>query len=176
MIYLEIITIILIGLSLSIDAFCLTLMYGLLNLPKKTIIVTSCSIGLFHYFMPLIGHKIGKLLPFNSKYILIIVFIFILLEMIKSLKEEKAEYNLTLINIVIFSFLVSFDSLTVGIGLNYITKNIYLASSIFTIISGTLTYLGFILGKYLNNKSKLNSKIFGIILIVAIIVYLICKP
>lgn len=34
---MEIITLIIIGLSLSIDAFSLSLAYGLLNIPKKTI-------------------------------------------------------------------------------------------------------------------------------------------
>lgn len=175
MINIEIFTIIVIGISLSIDAFCLTLMYGLLNIPKSTIIITSCSIGIFHYFMPLIGYKIGNLIPINSKYILIVVLILILIEMIKSIKEEKIEHNLTLLNILIFSFLVSFDSLTIGVGINYLTSNINLACTIFTIISGLGTYMGFILGKYLSNKSKTNSKLFGILLIFIIIVYLLCK-
>ena len=111
---MEIITIILLGISLSLDAFTLSLAYGLLNIPKKNIILTSISVGIFHFIMTTLGHNLGdlinKIVKINSKYVLILVLIIILIEMIKSLNEEFEEHNLNLINIIIFSLLVSFDS------------------------------------------------------------------
>lgn len=176
---MKIITLIIIGLSLSVDAFTLSLAYGLLNIPRKKIICTSLSVGIFHFIMPLIGALIGDILTeminVNSKYILITVLIIILIEMIKSLKEKNEEYDLTFINILIFSSLVSFDSFSLGIGLKYITENIYIGSIIFSILSCTFTYLGFRLGKYLSNKSEKNVKIIGIILISFTIAYFLFK-
>jgi len=176
---LNIITLIIIGLSLSMDAFTLSLAYGLINIPKKTIITTSISVGIFHFIMPilgsLIGHVLTDMIHVNSKYILITVLLIILIEMIKSLKEHNEESNLSLINIIIFSFLVSFDSFSIGIGLEYITNNILLGSTIFSILSSLFTYLGFKLGKYLSEKTEKYAKITGIILITFTCIYFILK-
>ncbi len=177
---MEIITIILLGISLSLDAFTLSLAYGLLNIPKKNIILTSISVGIFHFIMTTLGHNLGdlinKIVKINSKYVLILVLIIILIEMIKSLNEEFEEHNLNLINIIIFSLLVSFDSFSLGIGLIYITNKIILSAIIFTFLSATFTFLGFLLGKYLNKSIGKKVKIIGIILIFILLMYFICKP
>jgi len=105
---LEIITLLLIGLSLSVDTFTLSLAYGLLNIPKRKIIMISGLVGIFHFIMPLIGYLISdllnKVININFKYTLVIVLAFIVIEMIKSLKEEtEKEYDLNLLNIIILS-------------------------------------------------------------------------
>ncbi len=176
---MEIITLIIIGLSLSIDAFSLSLAYGLLNIPKKTIISTSITVGIFHFIMPILGMLLGNIitdtLNLDSKYILLTILILILIEMIKSLKEENKEHELNIINILIFAFLVSFDSFTLGIGIKYITSNIFLASIVFMILSSLFTFLGFILGKYLTKKATYKIKLIGIILLLVVIMYFLCK-
>lgn len=176
---MEIITLIIIGLSLSIDAFSLSLAYGLLNIPKKTIISTSITVGIFHFIMPILGMLLGNIitdtLNLDSKYILLTILILILIEMIKSLKEENKEHELNIINMLIFAFLVSFDSFTLGIGIKYITSNIFFASIIFMILSSLFTFLGFILGKYLTKKATYKIKLIGIILLLGVIMYFLCK-
>lgn len=176
---MEIITLIIIGLSLSIDTFSLSLAYGLLNIPKKTIISTSITVGIFHFIMPILGILLGTIitdtLNLDSKYILLTILILIQIEMIKSLKEENKEYEINIINILIFAFLVSFDSFTLGIGIKYITSNIFLASTIFMILSSLFTFLGFILGKYLTKKATYKIKLIGIILLLVVILYFLCK-
>lgn len=176
---MEIITLIIIGLSLSIDAFSLSLAYGLLNIPKKTIISTSITVGIFHFIMPILGMLLGNIitdtLNLDSKYILLTILILILIEMIKSLKEENKEHELNIINMLIFAFLVSFDSFTLGIGIKYITSNIFLASIVFMILSSLFTFLGFILGKYLTKKATYKIKLIGIILLLGVIMYFLCK-
>lgn len=176
---MEIISLIIIGLSLSIDAFTLSLAYGLLNISRKKILVTSVSVGIFHFIMPLcgltIGHILTSMIHVNSKYILITVLLIILLEMIKSFNEKNTEHELSIINILIFSSLVSFDSFSVGIGLEYITNKIFLGSIVFSLLSFTFTYLGFKLGKYLSQKADKYAKIIGIILLIITIIYFIIK-
>ena len=176
---MEIITLIIIGLSLSIDAFSLSLAYGLLNIPKKTIISTSITVVIFHFIMPILGMLLGNIitdtLDLDSKYILLTILILILIEMIKSLKEENKEHELNIINMLIFAFLVSFDSFTLGIGIKYITSNIFFASIIFMILSSLFTFLGFILGKYLTKKATYKIKLIGIILLLVVIMYFLCK-
>lgn len=162
------------------DAFTLSLTYGLLSIPKKRVLLVSLSVGIFHFIMPLLGMQVGNVISMiintNFKIILILVLVIILIESIKSLRdEEEKEYNLNFINIIIFSLLVSFDSFSVGIGLKYVTDNIYLGSLIFTILSSMFTYLGFTLGRILKKKAAKNSKLLGIILLSITIVYFICK-
>ena len=103
---MQLLTIFLIALSLSIDTFTLSLTYGLIVIPKKTCITTSLTVGIFHFIMPLLGYKLGNILKtyvnINEKYILIIVIILIIIEMIKSLNEETKEHKLNLLNILLF--------------------------------------------------------------------------
>lgn len=176
---MEIITLIFIGLSLSIDAFSLSLAYGLLNIKKSKILITSITVGIFHFIMPFLGHKfcelLEKIIKIDYKVVLIAILIFILIETIKSLKESTEEYSLTFLNIIIFAFLVSFDSFTIGLGLKFITNKILLSMIIFSVLSFSFTYTGFILGKYLSEKTGKLAKIIGIILLSITIVYFICK-
>ena len=51
-----IINIILIAVSLSIDAFVLATAYGINNIKVKKAIITAVVVGTFHFFMPLIGN------------------------------------------------------------------------------------------------------------------------
>ena len=177
---MQILTLILIGLSLSIDAFTLSMAYGLLKVPKKQIILTSLSVGLFHFFMPLIGFsintKLDKYIEINEKLVLTIILILILIEMIKSFNEENEYHELKLTTILTFSFLVSIDAFTLGLGLEYITNDIYSSSLIFMSLSGIFTFLGFNLGKYTRTKFKKYSKLVSIIVLLLITVYIICKP
>lgn len=177
---MQIISLILIGLSLSIDAFTLSMAYGLLKIPKNQILLTSISVGLFHFIMPLLGYKTNNLInnyiQINEKLVLIIILILIIIETIKSYNETKEYHSFKLINILTFSFLVSIDSFTLGIALNYITSHKCLASFIFMIISSSLTFIGFNLGKYARTKFEKKSKLLSIIILLLIIVYIICKP
>lgn len=176
---LEQLTIILIAISLSIDAFTLSVAYGLLNIKKKKIIITSITVGIFHFFMPLIGLIIGNFITnkymLDSKFILIVTLIIILIEMIKSYNEEIIEKDLSLIETITFSFLVSIDSLLIGAGITYITSNIILSCIYFSIFSFLFTLGGFLLGKYITQKSKQNAKIISIIIIFTLIIYFLCK-
>lgn len=177
---MQILTLISIGLSLSIDAFTLSMAYGLLKVPKKQIILTSLSVGIFHFLMPLIGFdintKLDKYMDINEKLILTIILILILIEMIKSFNEEKEYHEFKLTTILSFSLLVSIDAFTIGLGLEYITNNICLASLIFMSLSSIFTFLGFNLGKYTRTKFEKYSKLISIIVLLLITVYIICKP
>ena len=88
---MQILTLILIGLSLSIDAFTLSMAYGLLKVPKKQIILTSLSVGLFHFLMPLIGFsintKLDKYIEINEKLVLTIIVLLTLPLHLKLIKK-----------------------------------------------------------------------------------------
>ena len=171
--------IILIGISLSMDAFSLALAYGTLSLKNKDINTLSVIVGLYHYFMPLLGMFVGKkiisLLPISPTFLIFIVLFLIGLEMIiESFKEEKEIKQLNLFEMLMFGLAVSIDSFSLGLGLKTLYKNSYIAALVFSISSLLFTYLGLNLGTKINQKvGNISTIIGGIILIIIGIIYLV---
>ncbi len=165
----EIVSILLIGISLSMDTFSLSLTLGTVS-ENKLIKILPLFVGIFHFFMPILGNIIGitliNLLNLASNIILGTVLIVLGINLaIHYFKDETAEINLNIIGVIIFALSVSIDSFSVGLGINDITNNYYIASIIFALCSAAFTYLGIIIGKY---SSKLIGKyaiILGIFLL-----------
>ena len=165
----EIVSILLIGISLSMDTFSLSLTLGTIS-ENKLIKILPLFVGIFHFLMPILGNIIGvaliNLLNLASNIILGTVLIVLGINLaIHYFKDESAEINLNIIGILIFALSVSIDSFSVGLGINDITNNYYIASVIFVLCSASFTYLGIIIGKY---SSKLIGKyaiILGIFLL-----------
>lgn len=156
----------LVAISLSMDAFALAFSYGLLKIKNNIIIVTSIIVGLFHFIMPLLGYKFSAFLFsytfIKPKIVLFLIFLFISIDMLFSYFEKNNKlFNLNLFGILLFSFSVSIDSFTVGIGFDLISNNILLSAAIFSVISSLFTILGFLLGKKFNNTVGKKSFLIG---------------
>lgn len=171
-------TVLLIGISLSMDAFSLALVYGIIGMSKKKKIFLSIIVGIYHFFMPLIGLSLGIFIDnisfINLHVIASIILIYIGIDLIISNFREEANLSLTITGLFMFGLSVSLDSLTVGIGLKAITDNYFLSSLTFSICSLTFTYIGLILGNIIGKKIGTYSKVVGgIILIIMAIIMLI---
>lgn len=168
-----------IAVSLSMDAFSLSLAYGTLGITKKEIIKLSIIVGIYHFFMPLLGFYFGRILlsfiPLNPDLIVFIVLSFVGIEMIiESLKKENLIKKTKIIDLLFFGLAVSMDSFSVGIGLNAISHKKIICSTIFSITSFLFTYFGLILGKKINQLvGKISTIVGGIVLIIIGILYLI---
>ena len=164
-------TMFLVGISLSMDTFSLSLCYGTLNLSNKKTILLSIIVGIFHFFMPLFGLTIGNLiinnLVIDGKYLILLIFSVLGVDMIlEAFKEKEKTLLTTFLGILLFAFSVSIDSFSTGIGLNLMTDNILGSLIIFTLTSSIFTYFGVKLGKVLNTKfGKISNIIGGIVLI-----------
>lgn len=167
----NLLTTILIGIGLSMDAFSLSFSYGTLNINKKDRIILSSIVGLFHFFMPLLGLFVGniilKYLIVDLDILLAIIISLIGIEMtISSFKREDNNLLISLLSFILFGFSVSIDSFSVGIGLKGINNNYYEVSLIFSLCSFIFTYIGLMLGTKLNELvGKYAKTIGGIILI-----------
>ena len=168
--------ILLIALSLSMDAFSLALAYGTNKIANQIKYTLSIIVGLFHFIMPIIGYFIGtiimQIIKIKPNIIVSIILIFIGISMCIT-KKEKLDPLKSIIEILLFSLAVSLDSFSVGLGLKAITNNIYKASSIFSITAGIITYLGLILGHKISQKvGYLAPTLGGIFLILIGLLYI----
>lgn len=177
MINLNIISIILIAVSLSMDAFSLALVYGTQGINNKDKMILSTIVGIYHFIMPIIGLLIGtiimKKISFNHQIIVGIILCLIALEIIGSnIKNKEEKILLTIPGFFLFGLSVSMDSLTTGIAFPVITNNYFMASLIFALISFSATFFGLNIGNALNIKyGKVSTIIGGIILFILGITY-----
>lgn len=164
----EMLILLMIGISLSIDAFSVSTCLGIYNLTTKKILKTSITVGIFHFIMPLLGfilsNQLLKFLLINVNLVLGIILILISVQMlIEYIKPSKKEITLNKTGLFLFAFGVSLDSFSIGLGIKAITNNLFLSSCIFSICSFSFTFLGLTIGKYINKVLKNYSYLIGAI-------------
>ena len=176
---MNIILIFIIAISLSMDAFSLSLAYGTINLRKREINILAIIVGIYHFFMPILGMLIGsfitRFMHIGEDIIILVIFSLIGINMIiESKKKEEEVKHMKVGEMLLFGFAVSIDSFSVGIGLNNISDNFIMCSSIFMVTSFIFTYLGLKLGKKLNCLiGKVATLLGGLALILFGIIYII---
>ena len=172
-------TILLIGISLSMDAFSLALIYGMQGMSQKQKISLSIIVGIYHFIMPLIGLSFGTILEniniISIDIIASLILIYIGIDLIVSNYKKEDRIEITKTGFLIFGLSVSLDSLTIGIGLRAITNSYLLSSIIFSLTSLIFTYLGLILGNIIGNKIGSYSKLVGGIVLIFIAVIMFIK-
>lgn len=170
----------LVGVSLSMDAFSLALIYGTYGINKKNMLLLASIVGLFHFFMPLFGLGIGSVintfLNFDIGIVVPIIFGIIGVEMIiSSIKNEDVNVLVSLVGFFLFGLSVSIDSFTTGIGLSFISNNYLMCSFIFMFISGLFTYLGLNIGNRISEKIGNVSTVIGGIIMLFLALYYFVK-
>lgn len=175
---MNIVTIILIAISLSMDAFSLSLIYGTEGIKNRDKVLLSVIVGVYHFVMPLIGLTLGTVITskiiINTNVFVGIILSLISIEMIiSSLKNKEEKILFSIPGYLLFGLSVSLDSLTTGIGLPAITNNYLITSLIFSVISFIFTFLGLNLGNILNRKyGKISTLIGGTTLLILGIIYI----
>jgi len=167
---MQIFSILLIGIALSMDTFSLSLGVGTFNITNKQALKLSLIVGIMHFFMPifgmLLGDKIIKMFELKCDILLGGILIFIAIQMlIDIIKHEEEKFNLSTLGMFLFALGVSIDSFSVGLGIKAITENINLATSLFAICSFLFTYLGIIIGKFASKVIGTYANIFGVIIL-----------
>lgn len=176
---MSLIVIFMLAVGLSMDAFSLSMIYGTLDLPKKMQKLMSIMVGVFHFFMPLLGYQIGelilKVIKINPDVLVGVIFIILGIEMILSLKKEEQVKLLTgIASVIFFAFTVSIDSFSIGVGFGVANVKMLLPCIIFSLTSAIFTYMGVILGKKLSDKfGSITTLVGAIILLILGISYII---
>ena len=166
----EFISIVLIGIALSMDTFSLSLGVGMFHVSNKKALKLALIVGVMHFIMPFLGMILGnKLIQiFEIKYDILLGFILIVIALqmiVDIIRHEEEKFDLSILGMFLFAFGVSLDSFSLGLGLKAITSNIYLAMTIFAICSASFTYLGIIVGKFANKLLGIYANILGAIIL-----------
>ena len=164
------------GLGLSMDAFSLSVVYGIMPLSLKKIGLLSFIVGILHFLMPNLGECIGNIISLNNvinSHVLVSIIFFILaLQMFSSFKEEKEVISLgSFSSFLLFGFTVSLDSFSVGVGYGSLDVNCILAGVIFAMLSMSFTFCGLLLGKFLNKIIGKLAILFGSFVLLVLSIY-----
>ena len=169
---MDILEIILTGLSLSMDAFAISIYKGLVTNNKKInkALKVALYFGIFQLIMPIIGYYLGNILSERiiilNPYLSVILLISIGILMFKEDNNEKLSDSLKFSEMIILSIATSIDALVIGISLSFLKNNIITSSIIIGIITFIVCFIGFTIGNFFNNKlNKYSNKLGGITLI-----------
>lgn len=165
---INILEIIIIALSLSMDALGVSICKGINN--KKINIKKSIIVGLYfgisQGIMPIIGYFLGNI--FNNKMVIfnkVIAFLllaFIGISMIIDTKNEKDENaSIKFREMGPLSIITSLDALIVGVSLAFLNTDIIASSLIIAIITFINTAIGYIFGNIIGYKYQKKSQIIG---------------
>lgn len=166
-----------IAVGLSMDAFTMALAYGTSIGKVSKGLVLSYFVGIFHFFMSIVGSALGngfQNIVSNSDKIVGIILLILAIQMYMTRNEEKKDLIFSFFTTVLFSFTVSIDSFSVGVGLGLSNTNIIYPAIIFSIVSFIITLFGLLLGKKLSDKLGLLATYIGIaILLILSLWYLL---
>ena len=159
------------AISLSMDAFSLSILYGTLGMRKKDKLILSFIVGIFHFIMPLLGKFFGNFIfhfiDINPDLIVCMILSFIGVEMILSSFEKNKDIHLmSFSEYFLFAFAVSIDSFSVGITFTNMSYNYIFSSLIFSFFSFIFTLIGLLIGNKIEKLvGKLSTLIGGGILV-----------
>ena len=162
---MNIIVVIIIGLSLGMDAFTISICKGLNNSSLRQGLTISLLFAIFQFIMPIIGYFLGniisdKIINYHS-YFSAILLIIIGILMIKEDKIDELDSKLNFKELILLSIATSIDALVIGISFSFIKTNIIISSLIIGIITFIMCIIGYFLGNLFQKKAHQYSGIIG---------------
>lgn len=166
------IEIVLVGVSLAMDAFAVSMCKGL-SMPKinyKHALIIALFFGVFQAVMPLIGWLLGSAF---EKYIttfdhwiafalLLILGTKALVDAIKDKDDDKnEEYKLDFKELTVLAIATSIDALAVGVTFAFLQVSLALSVSLIGVITFVLCLIGVMIGNKFGSKWKKPASIAG---------------
>ena len=166
---MKIFDILLIGISLSMDAFAVSICKGMSFYNNKyyKALIIGLFFGLFQTIMPIIGYLIGNafhdLIVSIDHWIAFILLLFIGIKMIKNaiLNEDIIDDSISIKTMLSLSIATSIDALIMGLTLSLFDINIYFSVSIIGIITFILSFIGVLIGNKVGQRLGIKSQILG---------------
>ncbi|MGL4772369.1 MAG: manganese efflux pump MntP family protein [Clostridium sp.] len=178
---MNLLTLILTGVGLSMDAFAVALTTGLKVEEKeklKTALKAAFFFGGFQGLMPIIGWGLGvnfkDYIEKIDHWIAFILLVFIggkmLFEAIKGDEDEEEETSQELTNkkFVLLAIATSIDALAVGVSFAFLDVNIISAGVIIAITTGIFSFVAVYIGKVCGTILSKKAEVFGGVVLILI--------
>lgn len=163
----DIASLIFLALAVSMDAFSISLSYGLKRPRLKRIMQIGILIGLFHMILPFIGIVLGQFISYQIGYLTTtlsgLLLIGIGAHMLFSAFNPQSHKQLHtgLFALISIAFIVSIDSFSIGLSLGMFGVKHIIALFLFGSISMIMTWSGFLLGRKIYRYIGSYSEILG---------------
>jgi putative Mn2+ efflux pump MntP len=172
------ISILLIALALSMDAFSVAIGLGAAAKKQTTgaVLRLAAAFGIFQFVMPIIGWLLGKtVVSYISKYdhwiafaLLVIVGLHMIKEYFEKEEKERTKDPTKGWSLLILSIATSIDALAVGVSLAVLDTKIYYPSAVIGIVCFIITALGMIFGQKLSKLLGKKAVLVGGLVLIAI--------
>ncbi len=166
----------LIGLSLSMDAFAVSICKGLSvgKIKPKHMILAGAWFGGFQALMPLIGYFLGSTFEqYVTNYDHWVAFALLAViggSMIKESRDKDSDQNASFafMTMLVLAVATSIDALAVGITFAFLKVNIIAAVSIIGVTTFACSAAGIKIGSVFGIKYKSKAELFGGIVLIAL--------
>lgn len=179
---METLTLFLIALGLSMDAFAVSVSNGLCfkNFRKSQAFISSLTFGIFQGLMPTIGFfagtlffdTISKLDHWISLILLGYIGFNMIIDAIRELKQKNTQKlepkNYSIKTMLLQAVATSIDALAVGISFAALKISILTAASFICVITFVCCLIGSLIGKKFGHLLQEKAKIFGGIILIFI--------
>ena len=173
---MSLIELVFIAISLAMDAFTVSMMYGMTmhhaTFHKRFSI--AFYFGFFQSIMPLAGFYLGRLFAESIKtidhYIAFLFLLIIGIHMIKdAFEDEQMESSLHFFDLTILAIATSIDALAIGITYAFLDpENSMIAFIIIGIVTFILSVLGVKIGNKFGDEFESKAEFIGGIILVGI--------
>ena len=174
---MDMLTVILLGVGLAMDAFAVSLCKGLAfgKVRPSQALVVGIWFGVFQALMPIIGFFLGRsfydLVSSFAYWIAFLMLLAIGLNMIReavSGEEEGIDASLGFTVMLFLAVATSIDALAVGISLAMEGGDIFLPSAVIGIITLLISMVGVYIGGIFGDRFGRNAEILGGIILIGI--------
>lgn len=172
------IEIILIAVSLAMDAFAVSICKGLSmkKMDWKKAIIIGLYFGIFQAGMPVIGYLLGvgfeESIKFIDHWIAFGLLAFIGGNMIKEAlsknEEDEVDDKVDFKTMVVLAIATSIDALAVGVTFAFLNVNIVLAVSLIGILTFIISCIGVKLGNVFGDKYEKKAELAGGVVLILI--------
>lgn len=170
--------IILIAVSLAMDAFAVSICKGLSmkKMDWKKAIIIALYFGLFQGGMPLIGYLLGvgfeESIKFIDHWIAFGLLAFIGGNMIKEAlsknEDDEVDDKVDFKTMIVLAIATSIDALAIGVTFAFLNVNIVLAVSLIAAITFVISCIGVKLGNVFGDKYEKKAELAGGIVLILI--------
>jgi len=169
---------ILLAISLAMDAFAVSIANGISmnHIKFSQAIIIALFFGVFQAVMPIIGWVIGnRFKDVISGFDYWIIFVILLViggkmiyDSLKKEEQKKDNKSLNIYTLFILAIATSIDALAVGLGFSFIDIGIIFPSIIIGIVTFAISLTGVYLGKKLGKLFGKKMEILGGIILILI--------